>query len=84
MRLPDLSEDRGDGRSRLHALHLDVRAVLHLTVQRDGARYVATVTRLGHTYPRGTQGHRSFAAGTLEEAVRQATDAMGCRVGVMP
>ena len=76
-RLPDLSEDRGDGRSRHHALHLDVCTVLHLTVQRDGDRYVATATRLGMAYP---APFVSCDGATLDEAVEAAARAVGCKV----
>lgn len=76
-----LNEDRGDGRSRSYALHLEARALLHFIAQRDGDLYVVRVTRLGMTYPRDADGKvRSFEGSTLGEAVQLAAQAMGCAV----
>ena len=72
------TEDRGDGRSRVHVVHVDARVVLHLTVQRERVGlYVAHVHRVGLAHP--VSPHSGEGA-TVEEAVAAAARAVGCRV----
>jgi hypothetical protein len=68
--LPNLTEDRGDGRSRIHMAAVEVYTTARLTVQRDGDVYHATLRRIGVD---GFPGDTILGTGeTLKEAIRAA------------
>ena len=67
--------DRGDGRSRPHALRLEVAALAVVVVRRDGDQYIARVARVGNCYP-PAPGFVECGA-TPGEAIRLALAAAG-------
>lgn len=52
MKLPgDIeTEDRGDGRSRIHAVHVPVQTTAYVRLQRGPEGYTARLKRLGYAY----------------------------------
>jgi hypothetical protein len=72
------TEDRGDGRSRLHQRTVTARVEVVVTVQRDApGRFIAEVRRAGLLYP-GSASCSEWGS-TPEEAIAAALRAFQLR-----
>lgn len=72
---PLLTEDRGDGRSRVHQRTVRCSVTATVTIQRDHGCFIAQVRRAGMLYPRESP----VRAETPDAAIDRALGIAGFR-----